>query len=58
MNAIWFSIIFTVWYFLDVLVSEKAGKKRKIGEEWAFFLSFMLSPPIGLVICYLTKPKV
>ena len=57
MNALWFSIIFTVWYILALVVSEKVGKKRKIGEEWSFFLSFMLTPAVGLVISLMTKPK-
>jgi len=56
MNALWFSIIFIVWYILAVVVSETVGKKRKIGEEWSFFLSFILTPVIGLVICLMTKP--
>ncbi len=57
MNALWFSIIFTLWYILALVVSEKIGKKRKIGEEWSFFLSFMLTPVIGLIITLLTKQK-
>jgi fumarate reductase subunit C len=57
MDALWFSIIFTVWYILALVVSEKIGKNRKIGEEWSFFLSFMLTPVAGLVITLLTKPK-
>jgi len=55
MNAIWFSIIFTAWYILSLVVAEKIGKKRKIGEEWSFFLSFMLTPVIGLAISLMTK---
>jgi fumarate reductase subunit C len=57
MNILWFSIIFTLWYILSLVVSEKIGKKRKIGEEWSFFLSFMLTPVIGLVITLMTKKK-
>ena len=56
MNILWISIIFTAWYVLSLVVSEKIGKKRKIGEEWSFFLSFMLTPLVGLLICLLTKP--
>jgi len=56
MNILWISIIFTAWYILSLVVSEKIGKKRKIGEEWSFFLSFMLTPLVGLVISLLTKP--
>jgi fumarate reductase subunit C len=57
MNALWFSIIFTAWYILALVVAELAGKKRKIGEEWSFFLSFMLTPVVGLAICLLSKKK-
>jgi hypothetical protein len=57
MNALWFSIIFTVWYILALVVSETVGKKRKIGEEWSFFLSFLLTPVVGLLISLLTKAK-
>jgi hypothetical protein len=56
MNILWISIIFTAWYILSLVVSEKIGKKRKIGEEWSFFLSFLLTPIIGLVISLLFKP--
>jgi hypothetical protein len=56
MNILWISIIFTFWYILSLVVSEKIGKKRKIGEEWSFFLSFLLSPPVGLIISLFTKP--
>ena len=57
MNIIWISIIFTTWYIFSLVVSEKIGKKRNIGEEWSFFLSFMFSPIIGLVISLITKLK-
>ena len=57
MDALWFCIIFTAWYILALVVSEKVGKNRKIGEEWSFFLSFMLTPVVGLAITLLTKPK-
>jgi fumarate reductase subunit C len=57
MNILWISIIFTLWYILSLVVSEKLGKKRKIGEEWSFFLSFMFTPVIGLIITLLTRPR-
>ena len=57
MNALWFSLLFTAWYILSLVVSEKIGKKRKIGEEWSFFLSFVLSPVVGLVVSLMTKVK-
>jgi len=57
MNALWFSIIMTIWYILALVVSEKMGKNRKLGEEWSFFLSFILTPVIGLAITLLSKKK-
>lgn len=57
MDALWFSIIFTAWYILALVVSEKIGKNRKIGEEWSFFLSFMLTPVVGMIITILSRPK-
>jgi hypothetical protein len=57
MNIYWFIFMFSAWYVLSLVVSEKIGKFRKIGEEWSFFLSIMLSPVIGLAITLLTKPK-
>ena len=57
MDALWFSIIFTAWYILSLVVSEKIGKNRKIGEEWSFFLSFMLTPVVGMIITLFSKPK-
>jgi hypothetical protein len=56
MNILWISIIFIAWYTLSLIVSEKIGKKRRIGEEWSFFLSFMLTPLVGLVISLLSRP--
>lgn len=56
MNILWISIIFIAWYTLSLIVSEKIGKKRKIGEEWSFFLSFILTPLVGLVISLFSRP--
>jgi fumarate reductase subunit C len=57
MDALWFCIIFTAWYILALVVSEKIGRNRKIGEEWSFFLSFMLTPVIGLIITLMSKSR-
>lgn len=56
-DSLLFSIIFTAWYILALVVAERIGKKRKIGEEWSFFLSFLLSPLLGLAISLISKPK-
>jgi hypothetical protein len=57
MNVYWFSALFTAWYILALVISERIGKKRAIGEEWSFFLSFMLSPPLGLLISLAFRRK-
>jgi len=57
MNIYWFTVIFTAWYILSLVISERLGKKRRIGEEWSFFISMMFSPVIGLVAALLTKEK-
>ncbi len=56
-DSLLFSIIFTVWYILALVIAEKVGKKRKIGEEWSFFLSFVLSPVVGYVVSVMTKRR-
>lgn len=58
MNIYWFTAIFILWYTLSLIISERIGKKRTIGEEWSFFLSFMLSPLVGLLVSLATKPRI
>jgi hypothetical protein len=43
-------IAFVVWYALSLIISEKIGKKKDIGEEWSFFISMMFSPLIGYLV--------
>lgn len=57
MNVYWFTAIFIAWYVLALVISERMGKQRKIGEEWSFFISIMLSPLAGLVACLISPPK-
>jgi len=48
---------FLVWYSLSLVVAERVGKKRQIGEQWSFFFSFMFSPAIGLGLSLISKKK-
>ena len=57
MNIYWFIAIFSVWYIFSLVVSEKLGKYRRIGEEWSFFISMMFSPVIGLILSMISKPR-
>jgi membrane protein implicated in regulation of membrane protease activity len=43
-------VAFIIWYVLAMVISERIGKTRKIGVEWSFFISFMLSPLVGWLI--------
>ncbi len=49
--------LFIVWYVLAMVISERMGKKKKIGIEWSFLISFLLSPVIGFVVTFLSKDK-
>ena len=49
--------LFVIWYVLAMVISERMGKKKKIGVEWSFLISFLLSPVIGFVVIYLSKDK-
>jgi len=57
MEELIFFIVFTVWYTGALIVSERIGKKSRLGEEWTFFLSFLLTPIIGAGIAFLIRSK-
>ncbi|MCF6171364.1 MAG: hypothetical protein L3J66_10340 [Bacteroidales bacterium] len=49
--------IFITWYTGSLVISENIGKKKKLGVEWSFFLSFLLSPVIGYFITRFSADK-
>lgn len=57
MNIYWFTVLFIVWYTASLVISEKLGKKRRIGEEWSFFISMMFSPVVGLIAVLASRPR-
>ena len=57
MNVYTFTILFIAWYTLSLVVSERWGKKMKIGEEWSFFICMMFSPVIGYAVTMLMGKK-
>lgn len=57
MEELIFFIVFTLWYAGALIVSERLGKKSRLGEEWTFFLSFMLTPIIGAILALFIKSK-
>ena len=57
MNEYTVIAIFIAWYVLALIVSETIGKKKKLGVEWSFFLSFLLSPVVGYLITRFSADK-
>jgi len=57
MNEYTVIAIVIAWYVLSLVVSETIGKKKKLGVEWSFFLSFMLSPVVGYLITRFSGDK-
>lgn len=55
MQELIFFIIFTIWYAGALIVSERMGKKSRLGEEWTFFIGFIFSPVIGAIIALSMK---
>jgi len=49
--------LFIAWYVLAMVISERMGKKKRIGVEWSFLISFLLSPIVGFVVTFLSKDK-
>jgi len=57
MNEYIIIAIFIAWYVFSLIVSETVGKKKKLGVEWSFFLSFILSPIVGYLITRFSPDK-
>ncbi len=49
--------VFLAWYLFALVVSETIGKKRRLGVEWSFFLSIILSPVLGYLIIRFSPRK-
>jgi fumarate reductase subunit C len=58
MNEYLVIAIFIIWYTLAMIISETLGKRKKIGVEWSFFISFLLSPVVGFLVTYFSRDLV
>ena len=56
MQELVFFIVFTIWYAGALIVSERIGKKSRLGVEWTFFIGFMFTPIIAAALG-MTLPK-
>ena len=55
MQELIFFIVFTLWYAGALIVSERMGKKSKLGEEWTFFIGFMFTPIVSAIAAIALK---
>ena len=55
MQELVFFVVFTVWYAGALLVSERLGKNSRLGEEWTFFIGFMLTPVVAAIMASAMK---
>ena len=55
MQELIFFLVFTLWYAGALIVSERIGKKSKLGEEWTFFIGFMFTPVVAAIAGMLMK---
>ena len=55
MQELIFFIVFTLWYAGALIVSERIGKKSKLGEEWTFFIGFMFTPIVSAITAMALK---
>ncbi|MFI3280023.1 MAG: hypothetical protein SNG49_08230 [Rikenellaceae bacterium] len=56
MSVLLISVVVIFGCLLSLLIGF-IGQQRTIGFGWAFALSLALTPPIGLIITMLTKPR-
>jgi len=57
MQELIFFIVFTFWYAGALIVSERMGKKNRLGTEWTFFIGFMLTPIAAIIASLALKSK-
>jgi fumarate reductase subunit C len=50
MQELIFFIVFVVWYAAALIVSERIGKNSRLGEEWTFFIGFMFTPVVAVIL--------
>lgn len=50
MQELIFFIVFVVWYAGALIVSERIGKNSRLGEEWTFFIGFMFTPVVAVIL--------
>lgn len=55
MQELIFFIVFTIWYAGALIVSERMGKKSRLGVEWTFFIGFMFTPVVSAIAALTLK---
>jgi hypothetical protein len=55
MTGLWIAIAFVFWYALSLYISETFDQKSRISKQWLFFISFVFSPVVGMLLVLLNK---
>jgi uncharacterized membrane protein len=55
MAGLWIAVAFVFWYGVSLYLSEVYGKSTRLGRQWLFAISFVLSPLAGVVAIILSK---
>jgi hypothetical protein len=57
MQELTFFFVFVVWYTGALVVSERIGKKSRLGEEWTFFIACLFTPVVAAILGVLLPKK-
>lgn len=57
MEAVYFGIIFMVWYLLSLWISEKYYKNIKMGKQGLFAIAMIFSPLLAYWLVYILTGK-
>ena len=54
MIGLWLAVAFVLWYSTSLYISETFASKW-LGKQMLFFITFIISPIIGLLFVFLSK---
>ncbi len=57
MEAVYYGVLFLVWYLLSYWISEKYGNRTKLGKQGLFAFSMFLSPVFAVLVVYLYRTR-
>jgi fumarate reductase subunit C len=55
MTGLWIALAFVVWYALSLYLSERFASKSKLAKQFLFFVSFVFSPVVLVLVLILSR---